>query len=155
MLLFSSPPSKKKQNRGWNKQGKQCERNRYRRTQNHLAIIDIDSDNCKKKNTLKSIFPSEISGLYFLFFFLGVILSVSYVCYLSNFFDLSSAISNPFIWFCHFLFLQYIYICIYHHPHVTLSARISLILSRHPSLSSIAYGMSSGLHLVSAQSCCI
>ena len=38
--------------------------------------------------------------------------------------------------------------------HVTLSARIFLTLS-HPPLSSIAFGRSSGLHPVSAQSCCI
>ena len=42
-----------------------------------------------------------------------------------------------------------------HHHHVTLSARIFLIFSRHPSLSSIASGRSSGLHPVSAQSCCM
>ena len=34
-------------------------------------------------------------------------------------------------------------------------ARISLILSRHPSLSFIAFGRSSGLHLVSSYSCCM
>ena len=39
-----------------------------------------------------------------------------------------------------------IYIYIYR---VALSARISLTLSRHPSPSSIAFGRSSGLHLVS------
>ena len=43
----------------------------------------------------------------------------------------------------------------HHHHHVTLSARIFLTLFRHLSLSSIASGMSSGLHPVSAQSCCI
>ena len=42
----------------------------------------------------------------------------------------------------------------YYHR-VALSARISLTLSRHPSLSSIASGRSSGPHLVSTQSCCI
>ena len=42
-----------------------------------------------------------------------------------------------------------------HHHHVTLSARISLTLSRHPSISSIASGRSSGLHPVSAPSCCM
>ena len=36
-----------------------------------------------------------------------------------------------------------------------LSAQISLTLSRHPSISSISSGKSSGLHPVSAQSCCI
>ena len=44
---------------------------------------------------------------------------------------------------------------IYHHNHVTLSAQISLTLSRYPSLSSIASGGSSGLHPESAQSCCM
>ena len=43
----------------------------------------------------------------------------------------------------------------HHHHHVTLSAWISLILSRHLSLSSIASGSSSGLHPVSAQSYCM
>ena len=36
-----------------------------------------------------------------------------------------------------------------------LPGRIFLTLSRHPSLSSIAFGRSSGLHPVSAQSCCM
>ena len=40
------------------------------------------------------------------------------------------------------------------HHHVAPSAQISLGLSRHPSLSSIASGRSSGLHSKSAQSCC-
>ena len=35
------------------------------------------------------------------------------------------------------------------------SAQIYLILSRHPSQSSIAFGRSSGLHPVSAESCCV
>ena len=39
-----------------------------------------------------------------------------------------------------------------HHHHVTLQAQT---LSRHPSLSSTASGRSSGLHPVSAQSCCM
>ena len=43
----------------------------------------------------------------------------------------------------------------HHHHHVTPPARISLTLSRHPSLSCIAPGRSSRLHLVSALSCCI
>ena len=42
-----------------------------------------------------------------------------------------------------------------HHYHVTLSAWISLTLSRHPSLSSIVSGRSSGLYPVSARSCCM
>ena len=41
---------------------------------------------------------------------------------------------------------------IYHH-HVVPLARISLILSRHFSLSFIAFGRSSGLHPVSSHSC--
>ena len=44
-------------------------------------------------------------------------------------------------------------IVIHHHHHVALSAYISLTLSRHPSLSFIASGRSSGLHPVLAQSC--
>ena len=43
----------------------------------------------------------------------------------------------------------------HHHRHVRPSARISLILSLHPFLSSIASGRSSGLHPLSAQSCCM
>ena len=42
----------------------------------------------------------------------------------------------------------------YHH-HIVPLARISLTLSRHPSLSSITSGRSSGLHPVSALSCCV
>ena len=38
---------------------------------------------------------------------------------------------------------------------VAQSAQISLTLSRNPSLSSIASGRSSGIHPVSAQSCCM
>ena len=41
----------------------------------------------------------------------------------------------------------------HHHHHVVPPARISLTLSRHFSLSSIASGRSSGLHPVSSQSC--
>ena len=43
----------------------------------------------------------------------------------------------------------------HHHHHVVPPARISLILSRHFSLSSIASGRSSGLHPVSSHSCCM
>ena len=52
----------------------------------------------------------------------------------------------------------YVYIYICHHPHhhdVVLPARISLILSRHFSLSFIASDRYSGLHPVSSQSCCM
>ena len=41
----------------------------------------------------------------------------------------------------------------HHHHHVALVARISLILSRHSSLSFIALGRSSGQHPVSSHSC--
>ena len=44
---------------------------------------------------------------------------------------------------------------LHHHHHVAPSARISLTLSCHPSLSFIATSRSSGLHPVSAQSCCM
>ena len=44
---------------------------------------------------------------------------------------------------------------IIHHHHVVPQAWISLILSRHFSLSFIASGWSSGLHTVSSQSCCM
>ena len=59
-----------------------------------------------------------------------------------------------------FVYVSYIYmcvcvcVCVYHH-HVGLPARISLTLSRHFSLSSIAFGRSSGLHPVSLHSCCM
>ena len=51
----------------------------------------------------------------------------------------------------------YIYIYIYNHHqhHVVPPARISLILTRHFSLSFIASGRSSGLHPVSSHSCCM
>ena len=49
---------------------------------------------------------------------------------------------NPFIHYHH-----------HHHHHVTLPAWIFLTLSSHPSQSSIAFGRSSSLHPVSAQSC--
>ena len=42
-----------------------------------------------------------------------------------------------------------------HHHHVVPLARISLTLSRHFSLSFIAFGRSSGLHPVSSHSCCM
>ena len=41
----------------------------------------------------------------------------------------------------------------HHHHHIALVARISLTLSRHPSLSFIARGRSSGQHPVSSHSC--
>ena len=43
----------------------------------------------------------------------------------------------------------------HHHHHVAPPARISLTISRHFSLSSIASGRSSGLHPVSSHSCCM
>ena len=43
----------------------------------------------------------------------------------------------------------------HHHHHVVPLARISLTISRHPSLSFIAFGRSSGLHPVSSHSCCM
>ena len=42
-----------------------------------------------------------------------------------------------------------------HHHHVVPPARISLTLSRHFSLSFIAFGRSPGLHPVSSHSCCM
>ena len=43
----------------------------------------------------------------------------------------------------------------FNHHHVTLSARISLTLSRHPSLSSVVPGSTSRLYPASVQSCCM
>ena len=53
--------------------------------------------------------------------------------------------------------LQYSVCNIYshHHHHVVPRARIYLTLSRHLSLSFIAFGRSSGLNLVSSHSCCM
>ena len=47
----------------------------------------------------------------------------------------------------------YMYVYHHHHHHVVPQARISLILSRHFSLSFIASGRSSGPHSVSSHSC--
>ena len=58
---------------------------------------------------------------------------------------------------CVYLYI-YIYICLciyHHHHHVVPLARISLILSRHFSLSFIASGRSLGLHPVSSHCYCI
>ena len=44
-------------------------------------------------------------------------------------------------------------LCICHHHHIALVARISLTLSRHSSLSFIALGRSSGQHPVFSHSC--
>ena len=56
----------------------------------------------------------------------------------------------------HTYIYTYIYILgIHHHHHVEPLARISLILTRHFSLSLIASGRSSGLHPVSSLSCCM
>ena len=43
----------------------------------------------------------------------------------------------------------------HHHHHLAPSVRISLIVSCHHSLSSVACGRSSGLHPLSEQSCCM
>ena len=51
------------------------------------------------------------------------------------------------------LFSIYIIFGIKYHDHVALVARISLTLSRHPSLSFIALGRCSGQHPVSSHSC--
>ena len=56
------------------------------------------------------------------------------------------------VWIYIYIYI-YIYINHYHH-HCMPQARISLTLSSHSSLSSIAPGRSSRLHPVSVQSCC-
>ena len=48
-----------------------------------------------------------------------------------------------------------VFLCRHHHHHVVPLARISLILSRHFSLSFITSGRSSGLHPVSSYNCCM
>ena len=55
-------------------------------------------------------------------------------------------------WTCEIVEL---YLRDHHHHHVVPLARISLTLSRHFSLSFIASGRSSGLHLVSSHICCM
>ena len=55
---------------------------------------------------------------------------------------------------CTILTCVYI-LCTHHHHHVERPARISRTLSLHVSLSFIASGKSSGLHLVSSHSCCM
>ena len=50
---------------------------------------------------------------------------------------------------------QWAWYCHHHHHHVVPPAWISLTLSRHFSLSFIAFGRSSGLHPVSSHSCCM
>ena len=50
---------------------------------------------------------------------------------------------------------SHMYNLYHHHHHVVSPARISLILSRHFSLSFIAFGRSSGLYPVSSHNCCM
>ena len=52
-------------------------------------------------------------------------------------------------------FIQHIWVVSIHHHQVVPPARISLTLSRHFSLSFIAFGRSSGLHPVSSHNCCM
>ena len=59
---------------------------------------------------------------------------------------------------CILYFTNRVCVCVFssryhYHHHVAPPAQISLTLSRHPSLSSIASGRSSSLHPVSAQNC--
>ena len=62
---------------------------------------------------------------------------------------IKSLMSDTFFWGSFLLKIHY------HHHHVAPSAWISLTLSHHPSLSSIASGRSSGLHPILAESCCM
>ena len=62
---------------------------------------------------------------------------------------------DKFCWVWHTGLAFSIQNLLFHHHHATLSAQISLTLSRHPSLSSIASSRSSELHPISALSCCI
>ena len=62
---------------------------------------------------------------------------------------------NYFESFIQFNHLSFFFQAIHHHHHVVPLARISLTLSRHFSLSFIAFGRSSGLHPVSSHSCCM
>ena len=68
--------------------------------------------------------------------------------------EIQSAYSKPY-WQVGIIFDGYCVIMIYHHHHVVLPAQISLTLSPHRSLSSIAPRKSSRLYPVSAQSFCI
>ena len=104
---------------------------------------------------------------------------IAFLCSLSSSFFILYCYSSIFIYLSTYLFIYYIYIYIYiykfiyifilfssgffftlkkitnSHHDATQLARISLTLSHNPSVSSIAPGMSSRLHLVSTQSCCI
>ena len=63
--------------------------------------------------------------------------------------------NNFFQWLQVNLKYIYIHLYMYHHHHVVPLARMSLTLSRHFSLSFIAFGRSSELHPVSSHSCCM
>ena len=76
------------------------------------------------------------------------------------FLNKSSVIKKPFFYKLEFLFWSWNIKTFsshvnHHHHHVAPSARISLTVSRHFSLSLIASGRSSGLQPVSSHSCCM
>ena len=87
-------------------------------------------------------FCSEICQFNFLYCLFSLLLSQS-VC-LSVCLSISLSHKHMYIYKHH-----------HHHHHVVPLARISLTLSRHFSLSFIAYGRSSGLHPISSHSCCM
>ena len=69
--------------------------------------------------------------------------------------SLASKIYILYLWYWTFFIYRYSKVHFQYIYHVALLAQISLILSRHLSLSSITPRRSSRLHPVSAQSCCI
>ena len=78
-------------------------------------------------------------------------------CYNDAFKSIKAMVPSPngnSDFFFLFLLEYFTYIYIYHHHQIVLTAWISLILSYHPSVSSIACRRSSKLHLVSAQTRC-
>ena len=102
-----------------------------------ISLPYVESFNSK---VIKRFIP-ELKSRYVFFVFRDS--NVLCICY-----EHSMYISHISIWLwykCHH----------HHHHHVVPQSRISLALSRHFSLSFIAFGRSSGLHPVSSHSCCM
>ena len=90
------------------------------------------------------LFPKTKSPLSLFLFYMMLVHGTIWAHFISLF-PVKSGLSST-VWITHHH---------HHHHHVVLSAWIFLSLSHHPSQSFIALGRSSGLHPVSAQSCCI
>ena len=124
-----------------------------------LYILLRLSDRWSESVSLRIYFLESRSGLDLIenqgIISLGSYVSKSYA---------SAVLCERRVWpFVHFSIMFYLQIALinwqchhhHHHHHVAPSARISLTLSRHPSLLSIASGRSSRLHPVLAQSSCM